>query len=193
MNTKHVAQIGLDHKAEYRFLANPIIGGIYQEPQLLHLPFRNTRRNTNWIYHGVDCRGAFPENHKEVDNEHYYTVAITDTNGTEVTRWMGEEERETECKTLETFFKDAGISECELLVLDIEGWETRVLQAYTGQIPVNFAIIEHHEAIKEYTEPNNVNLTDFIDLIKSKGFLINNILSEGTGSRTKLFLQKDRK
>ena len=170
---KHVVQVGLHNTAEYRFLASRFTDEKRNEPR--PLPYELSLEG-NWIFHGVECHPESIKNFKDTETDKYYQYAITDqASGTiEVGDFRKRRSGEriiVPSRTLESFFAEAGIPHCHLLILDIEGWEYRAIEAYTGEIPIDFMIVEyHHRYFNRY--PPVPSEADFEKLSAEKGFEI---------------------
>ena len=183
---KHVIQVGLNFQAEYRFLAE--VRSPYDKRANR---FPNSRKNRmyplpsgfdmsgDWMYHGIDCQKfCGVEYFTESDRVKFYHYAITDINGTtEVQDFLASKSGQADVRfdapslTIEGFCEAHDIERCELLVLDIEGWEGRVLASYTGRIPIDYIIVEYHE---EYLDryPFGVPEDKFNEIIVNKGFQV---------------------
>ena len=183
---KHVVQVGLNKTTEYNFLAPAHFGK--RRRDLYILPY-DLDMSGDWMYHGIECNPEIFAEHRETlyletPSEKFYNVAITGTDGTTVVEDYKNRhdkyvqghriEIEVPSKTLETFFRDAGIDRCHLLCTDIQGWEYPAFQAYQGIIPIELAIVEFH--VNSYREdaryPQSTTPDVFETLCREKGFEI---------------------
>lgn len=167
MKHKTVVQIGLRRSAEYRFLATRGAREGHDRYLPIDMP---SSRNSIWHYHGIEGNPKYTEIHKDTERETYHFHAISDVDGrTEIETHKGGMIRVPSMK-LETFFDKVGITFCDLLVVDVEGMEWEIFQAYSGRVPIEHAIVEFHYTRKreepEYTEDA------FKNLLESKGFEI---------------------
>ncbi|MDE0017791.1 MAG: FkbM family methyltransferase [Candidatus Poribacteria bacterium] len=127
-------------------------------------------RNVVWHYHGIEANIAYKEHHKDTERETYHFHAISDVDGrTEIETRKGKTIDVPSMK-LETFFDKIGIAFCDLLVVDVEGMEWEIFQAYSGRVPIEHAIVEFHHT-REREEPTHTE-DAFKYLLESKGFEI---------------------
>lgn len=198
---KHVVQVGLCRKAEYRFLAairSP------QDPNALRFPgsgknlFHPLPEGFNvdgdWMYHGIDCSEDSVNYFTGSEVEKFYHWAITDTDGTSIVQDFlnGRQPVEAPSRKIETFFDEVGINVCDLLVLDVEGWEGKVLKSLTGRIPIRYVIVEYHpeyNSVYSCEHPYVESEKEFKDIIAQKGFEIMCILETNRGMTREYFLR----
>ena len=187
----HIVQVGLNKSTEYAFLLDSANRETKRGKHPLPLNWDRlglARNDARIEYHGIEPNPVsyqalidkigIPKQHN------FYNLAISDTNGDiEIYDYLKrhgkskdkEAKIKTPSRTLETFFREAGIDRCHLLVMDIQGWEYDALRAYKGNIPIEFAIIEFHAKKNRYTRkkyPHSCDIETFERLIAEKGFAV---------------------
>ena len=168
MKRRNVVQIGLQKTAEYRFLATPSTRD--GKDRCLPIDFDASFKKSTWYYQGVEANPKYREIHKDTERETYHFHAISDVDGrTEIETRKGKTIDVPSMK-LETFFDKIGITFCDLLVVDVEGMEWEIFQAYSGRVPIEHVIIEFHHR-RERAEPAYTE-DAFKNLLESKGFEI---------------------
>lgn len=185
----HVVQAGLFHSNEYAFVRSRIDPITSEKREPYPLPFgfdpsKMSRDHSEVSYHGVEPHPKyyqkFIEKYGNQQNEKYYNVAISGSNGEIEIHDMSRRERgkppeyiKVPAMTIETFLEEASIARCHLLVLDIEGWEYEALKAYKGKIPIDFIIVEFHpKARKTPQYDHSCSAEDFESMCHHKGFKI---------------------
>lgn len=163
---KNVVQVGLHNTAEYKFLANR--NDIESYPLPIGLQFK-----CDWKYHGVEPQPESYEQFKDTDVETYYCCAITDVDGDiEIVNFRDRPKKiEVTSFRLESFFQKIALAHCDLLVLDVEGWECAILKDYEGKIPIDYLIVEYHQRYIRHL-PYMVDIDAFETLCVTKGFEI---------------------
>ena len=138
---KTCIQIGLQYWCEYRFLAEPEYENRrYFTPINVPLlpPYFDT--SGDWFYHGIDADiRCFPSPLRgRASQIHERTI----------THSVGDR--------LQDFCAEQKIEHIDLLAIDIEGWEHRVLPTLRDAPPIEHLIIEFHpsETIDEWFRKN---------------------------------------
>lgn len=165
---KTVIQVGLWRMCEYRFLAER------EMPRTRFYPAGNLKfpllpddfdESGEWFYHGIDENlSCFPFR-LEWYRSKTHEMRMTDEPGS----------------TLADFCKSENITSIELLALDIEGWEYRVVPTFLDCPPIQYFIVEFHpfDVIKRNPHIdeslfNPISEQAFIQMVENMGFQLEN-------------------
>ena len=128
---KTVIQIGLWKFCEYLFLVDnqlyPVYKPDYCEQDLSLLP-ENFDTSGKWFYHGIDMTNHLLPYPLESKHHKIHEMKITDTEG----------------EKLSDFCSKQNIEKIDLLVMDIEGWEHKVIPTLDQCVPIDCLLVEYH-------------------------------------------------
>ena len=176
---KNVVQIGICDLSDYLFLADQSSPNIRSDHNFgVPILPDDFDISGQWFYHGLDVFIGHYPGKKSGPTWEMCNYKVTDL----------------QVESIERFGKINNILNIDLLVLDIEGWEHRVLSSYRGYPKVSYLIVEHHSP-KSFTHmvrrrsPSDqydteykkqiaaLKVTDegsFISMVESKGFIFEN-------------------
>ena len=172
---KTVIQIGIDKTAEFISLVR---GNNLADRYVDHKLNEHLDTSGEWTYHGIDAIRT-PVMVDDPPHINFHVMAIMGHDGDATIQKFeqytldgiyhrGNDTIDVKCLTLETFINQVGIKTVDLLAMDIEGYESEVLQAFTGN-NVRSIFVEHHN-ISENHPGQDLDKDAFIEMLVAKGY-----------------------
>ena len=174
-------------------MKNVIQIGIYKTAEFISLVRGNTLTDKyvetglgnyldtsgEWTYHGIDAIRT-PIMVDDPPRINFHEVAIMGHDGDATIQKFeqsttsdgvyhrGNDTIDVKCLTLESFISQVGIATVDLLAMDIEGYESEVLQAFTGNNVRNI-FVEYHNISENHPE-QRLDKETFIKMLVDKGY-----------------------